>query len=279
SDSPIPKTDIDMLEFPLNLEYLEAEFYLWGSTGSGLDRFAPDLAQGGPPPIGASKALLDPLTNDIIYQFGLQEIGHIRAIKKSVKGFPRPLLNLSSSQFAQVMNSAFERPLFPPFNPYLNSVNFLLASYLIPYVGLTGYVGAAPKLTSSDAKAQVAALLAVESGQDAVIRTMLYERQYQWVLPYRITVQEFTNRISNLRNKLGKLGPKDEGLFVNQKEGAEGKMRGNILVGNENSIGFSRTPEEILRIVYGSGDENKIGGFYPKGADGSIARSLSNKQV
>ena len=28
------------------------------------------------------------------------------------------------------------------FDPYANSIIFLLASYLIPYVGLTGYVGA-----------------------------------------------------------------------------------------------------------------------------------------
>ncbi|KMT16313.1 hypothetical protein BVRB_3g054610 [Beta vulgaris subsp. vulgaris] len=269
----IPKLDQDLLEFPLNLEYLEAEFFLWGSTGSGLDRIAPNLAQGGPSPIGVRKALLDPFTNDVIYQFALQEVGHLRAIKQTVKGFPRPSLNLSSSVFADVMNSAFERPLYPPFDPYISPLNYLLASYLIPYVGLTGYVGANAKLTSSDAKSLVAALLAVESGQDAVIRTMLYQRRLQWVPPYRITVQEFTNRISELRNKLGNTGSKDEGLFVEPARGAEGKVSGNILAGDKNSIGYPRTPEEILRIVYSSGDEKKVGGFYPKGADGSIAQS------
>jgi len=30
---------------------------------------------------------------------------------------------------------------FLPFDPYANDINFLLVSYLIPYVGLTGYVG------------------------------------------------------------------------------------------------------------------------------------------
>lgn len=54
----------------------------------------------------------------------------------------------------------------------------------------------------------VAGLLGVEVGQDAVVRAMLYER----VNPYKVTVEEFTNRISNLRNKLGNQRTKDEGL-------------------------------------------------------------------
>lgn len=69
-----------------------------------------------------------------------------------MKGFPRPLLNLSKESFATVMNKAFGRDLQPPFDPYSNELNYLLASYLIPYVGLTGYVGVNPKLRSPTAK-------------------------------------------------------------------------------------------------------------------------------
>lgn len=75
-----------------------------------------------------------------------------RAIKKRVKGFPRPLLDLSATNFAKTVNNALNRELNPPFDPYTNGLNFLLASYLIPYVGLTGYVGANPKLKSARAK-------------------------------------------------------------------------------------------------------------------------------
>ncbi|XP_021739901.1 desiccation-related protein PCC13-62-like [Chenopodium quinoa] len=272
--SNIPTWDTNYLEFPLNLEYLEVEFFLWGSIGRGLDTIAPELAEGGPPPIGVRKAFLDPFTNDVIAQFALQEVGHLRAIKEVVKGFPRPTLNLSSAQFSEVVNSAFEHPLFPPFDPYRNSINYLLASYLIPYVGLTGYVGTIPKLLSVESRKLVAGLLAVKSGQDAVIRSLLYQRRLQRVVPYKITVQEFTNRLSKLRNKLGSdLGSRDEGIFVDQKDGAEGKIKGNILVGDENSLGYPRSPIEVLNIVYGSGDPKKVGGFFPKGADGYIAQS------
>ncbi|XP_021907088.1 desiccation-related protein PCC13-62-like isoform X2 [Carica papaya] len=271
--SDVRKGDKDLLEFPLNLEYLEAEFFCHGSLGYGLDKVAPELTMGGPPPIGARKANLDPLIRDIMEQFAWQEVGHLRAIKSTVKGFPRPLLDLSAATFAKVINSAFGKNLRPPFDPYANSINFLTATYIIPYVGLTGYVGASPRLQGATSKRLVAGLLGVESGQDAVIRGLLYEKSNLKVKPYGITVAEFTNRISDLRNKLGKAGLKDEGLVVPKQLGAEGKIQGNSLAGDKYSVAYDRTPEEILRIVYGSGNEATPGGFYPKGADGAIAKS------
>ena len=54
------------------------------------------------------------------------------------------------------MDNAFGKPLVPPFDPYANSLNFIIASYVIPYVGLTGYVGANRLLsaTSREVKPQ-----------------------------------------------------------------------------------------------------------------------------
>ncbi|GAU51175.1 hypothetical protein TSUD_412090 [Trifolium subterraneum] len=195
-------SDVDLLEFPLNLEYLEAEFFLFGAIGKGLDGIAPELADGGPPPIGAKAAKIrDKVIRDIIFQFGLQEVGHL-------------------SQSA------------PP-KCYFQ----------------TG-------------------LLGVESGQDAVIRTLLYERRALKVKPYGVSVAEFTDRISNLRNILGNGGLKDVGLGNVDF----GKI-GNILAGDQSSLSYPRTPQEILRIIYGSGHESVPGGFYPKGGNSRIARS------
>ncbi|XP_062108844.1 ferritin-like catalase Nec2 [Humulus lupulus] len=266
-------SDADLLAFSLNLEYLEAEFFLHGALGYGLDKVAPQLTKGGPPPIGATKANLDDLTRDVILQIGLQELGHVRTIHKTVKGFPRPLLNLSSQLFASLINAAFGREIRPSFDPYRNSLNFLIASYAISYAGPTVYVGDNPNLTGITFKKVVAGLLGVEAGQDAVIRALLYERREMRVMPYNITVAEFTNRISELGNRLGRGGVKSEGLVVPIALGTEGRVSGNVLSADQNSLSYGRTPIEILRIFYGSGDERKPGGFFPNGANGKIARS------
>ncbi|KAH9295211.1 hypothetical protein KI387_038799 [Taxus chinensis] len=276
SPGKVAAGDVDSVEFPLNLEYLEAEFFLYGALGYGLDRAAPELVGGGPTPIGAKKAKLDSVIQEIILEFAYQEVGHIRAIKETVPGFPRPQLDLSARVFAQTIDAAFDTKLDPPFDPYANSVNYLLASYLIPYVGLTGYVGTNAGLQSQTAKRLVAGLLGVESGQDAVIRALLFERKSEKVKPYSYTVAEFTDFISTLRNKLGHTPVVDEGLVVDKRLGAEGLVKGNILAADKYSVAYARTPAQILRIVYSSGSESVPGGFYPHGGDGNIALSFLN---
>ncbi|KAL8472823.1 hypothetical protein ACS0TY_029879 [Phlomoides rotata] len=182
----LPKSDVDLLEFPLNLEYLEAEFFSWGAFGRGLDAFAPNLTK--------------------------VCISRIRTLEGNSEDSSRICETTSKSKY----------------------------SVVVPYVGANS------KLQHPKSKRLMAGLLGVESGQDAVLRALLYERASVKVKPYGITVAEFTDKISNLRNKLGKKGVKDEG--------------------DEYSVAYDRTPEEILRIVYGSGKESQPGGFYPKGA-------------
>uniref|UniRef100_A0A0E0KDM3 Desiccation-related protein PCC13-62 n=1 Tax=Oryza punctata TaxID=4537 RepID=A0A0E0KDM3_ORYPU len=269
--------DVDPVQFALNLEYTEAEFFLHAAFGEGLDHFAPNLTLGGPPPVGATKASLDELTWRVCAEFSYQEIGHLRAIQKTVGAILRPQIDLSAHNFARVMDEAIGYHLDPPFDPYTNSLNFLLAVYVIPYLGINGYTGTNPLIDGYATKRLVAGLLAVESGQDAVVRGLLFERRHETVAPYHITVAEFTDRVSALRNRLGQCGVKDEGLIVPKLLGAEGKICTNILSANTDSLSYSRTPAELLRILYLTGDEHVPGGFFPKGANGRIARKFLNK--
>ncbi|KAL7003096.1 Ferritin-like catalase Nec2 [Sarracenia purpurea var. burkii] len=273
---PVSATDVELLQFAVNLEFLEAEFFLWGALGYGLDKVAPELPNGGPSPIGAQKANLDNLTRNIVTMFAYEEVGHLRALNLTVGLFPRPLLNLSSANFAKIFDEASGYSLVPPFDPYDDSLKYLLASYVIPYMGLVGYVGANPLLIGYDSKALLAGLLGVESGQDAVIRTYLYERAEEKVAPYNITVAEFTTRISELRNRLAGCGIKDKGIIVPPQLGAENRTETNVLSANSYSVSYSRTPAEILRVVYGTGDERTPGGFYPDGGNGKIAKGYLN---
>ncbi|XP_040377512.1 desiccation-related protein PCC13-62-like [Oryza brachyantha] len=270
--------DVDTVRFALNLEYTEAEFFLIAAYGKGLDHFAPNLTLGGPPPVGARKADLDELTWDVAAEFGLQEIAHLRAIQKTVGGFPRPRIDLSPHNFARVMDEALGYRLDPPFDPYVSSLNFLLAAYVIPYLGINGYTGTNPLIDGYATKRLVAGLLAVESGQDAVLRALLFERRREPAAGDAVaTVAEITDRVSALRNRLGRCGVKDEGLAVPAWLGAEGRICTNILSADADSLSYSRTPAELLRILYLTGDERKPGGFFPDGANGKIARSFLAK--
>nr|AFD10411.1 desiccation-related protein [Mucuna sempervirens] len=272
SQAQAPTSDADLLEFQLNLEYLAAEFFFYGASGRGLDGVAPGLTQGGPPPVGGRFAILDPYIRDVIFQFALQKVGHLRAIKREIKGFPRPLLNISKELFADVMDQAFGQRLDPPFNPYANTINFLLASYVISDVAPPVYLGFIQELQNATFMRLVGRLVGVESGQHSIIRAYLFERRNFVVEPYAVTVAEFTNRISGLGNRLGKEGTKSEGVLVPRSEGAEGKVAGNVIAADKDSLAFVKEIAAILRILYG-GSERVPGSFYPRGANGRIATS------
>lgn len=74
----VDEGDVNLLQFAENLEHLEADYFLWGALGYGLDEVAPQLVMGGPPPIGAKKAKLDNLTLNIITEFAYEEVAHLR---------------------------------------------------------------------------------------------------------------------------------------------------------------------------------------------------------
>ncbi|GJM94619.1 hypothetical protein PR202_ga11281 [Eleusine coracana subsp. coracana] len=253
---PVYPSDMEQLQFLLNAKFVEAEWFLHAALGRGVDFLDHTLSGGGPRPAGAKKADLDFRTTEIAAELGYQELGHIRAIKQYVGGFPRPAIDLSADRFAMIMDDAMGVRLDPPFDPYANTVNFLLASYVLPHLQ--------------------ASILAVEAGQDAVIRLLLYQRADEVVAPYHgYTVADFTRRISDWRNRMSGCGAKDEGVKVlDRQQGAERRTISNILGAGEDSLGFQRTPAEVLRILYGSRNEQIPGGFLPRGANGTIARGF-----
>jgi hypothetical protein len=101
----------------------------------------------------------------------------------------------------------------------------------------------------------------------------LYLRKDEIVHPYNITVADFTIKISGLRNDLGMCGNKDEGLVVPRELGAEMRTCSNIISADAISIAYTRTPAEILRILYLTKDEHVPGGFFPNGGNGRVART------
>jgi hypothetical protein len=62
------------------------------------------------------------------------------------------LLDVSKKTWAKLFDKVIGKELKPPFDPYCNGLNYIISAYTIPYVGLTGYVGANPLLLSKEAK-------------------------------------------------------------------------------------------------------------------------------
>lgn len=92
--------------------------------------------------------------------------------------------------------------------------------------------------------------------------------------PYGYTVEEFTKSISDLKNQLADCGIKDEGIKVPIQLGAENKTMSNLLYANFDSLSYGRTPKEMLRILYTTGNATIPGGFFPLRANGAIAKSV-----
>jgi len=106
----------------------------------------------------------------------------------------------------------------------------------------------------------------VESGQDAVIRVLLFKQKDDWVVPYPYKVSDFTLRLSNLRNTLGHTRIADQGLIP-----------GYILASDKYFVAYACTTAQILKIVYASGNESSSRGFYPRGGDGRFACQYLSK--
>ena len=71
------------------------------------------------------------------------------------------------------------------------------------------------------------------------------------------------NALSDARDKLDGPGDKDQGIRVNSKA--------NIVPSNSDGIAFTRTPQEVLHIVYLTEQAGvRKGGFYPNGMNGTL---------
>jgi hypothetical protein len=71
------------------------------------------------------------------------------------------------------------------------------------------------------------------------------------------------NAISDARDKLDGSGDKDQGIRVNGKA--------NIVPATPDAIVFTRTPQQVLRLVYGADKAGTSkGGFYPNGMNGKL---------
>jgi hypothetical protein len=255
------QADLDpaILNFALNLEYLEAEYYLRATTGVGIE------AQGGVGVTGqGTQGLVTIKPNskvpfsadffeDVAEEIAHDELAHVRFLRQALgdAAVARPAIDLLNS-FNTLAQAA---GLGNGFDPFANEVNFLIGAFIFEDVGVTAYHGAAPLVTNKDYLSAAAGILAVEAYHAGIIRTLLYELGH--------FTQEAANKVSNLRNTLSDegAGVTDQGIRVNHQP--------NLVPVDSNAIAFSRSTRQVLNIVYG-GVNASMGLFFPQGVSGAI---------
>lgn len=246
-------TDADVLNFALNLEYLEAEFYLRAVTGSGLS--TTDAGSGAADVTGgAAVSFKTPAIQQYAQEIANHEQEHVRFLRKALgsAAVSRPSIDLTNSFNA----AATAAGIGPSFNPFADENSFLVGAFVFEDVGVTAYHGAAGLLSDKNNLAAAAGILATEAYHAGTIRTLITELGDPYLT--------FANKISALRASAG--------------GGAETMLDGShIVAADSNSISYDRTADQVLHIVYlnpTSGFVSK-GGFFPNGLNGTIKASAS----
>lgn len=244
-------TDADIFNFALNLEYLEAEYYLIATTGTGLPA---DLTTGvgnqGNVIWGHQVPFKQASVAGFAERIAQDELGHVMFIRQALgsAAVAEPEIDLQTS-FTTLAVAAGLIQSGQTFDPFADDLSFLLGAYIFEDVGVTAYAGAAPLLSSKANLGYAARILGTEGYHAGAIRAELSEAGQG----------EATDAISALRAKLS--GVND---FGTRAQGS----KFNFTNVNKVGLSFARTAGQVLAIVYGGGTNSGL--FFPNGVNGTI---------
>lgn len=250
-------SDGAVLNFALNLEYLEAEFYSYAAFGKGLDDKL-TYGKGKRGGVTGGRAVnFDSIgIRNYAREIANDELDHVRFLRKALGGarVSRPAIDIQNSFTAAATAAGLIKP-GETFDPYANENNFLLAAFIFEDVGVTAYKGAAPLIQNKTYLGAAAGILAVEAYHAGIVRTALYAKG----------LQNATEAISDARDSLDGKRNLDQGIG--------GTSYANLVPTDKNGIVYDRNPGQVLNIVYLNPGKTNKGGFFPKGVNGSINTS------
>jgi hypothetical protein len=249
--------DADIFNFALNLEYLEASFYLYAALGTGLTaNLQTGTGTQGTVSGGAAVPFKSPAIAQYASRIAVDENAHVTFIR-TVLGSGAvaiPTIDVSigpNSSFSKLAVAAGLIVQGQTFNPYADDISFLLGASIFEDVGVTAYCGAAAYIGTPAYLTAAAGILAVEAYHAGAIRTLLAD----------IGAGVAFDAIAALRATLS--GAQDEaGILIPGNNY-------NFIPTDSNSLVFRRTPAQVLNVVYGNTTATP-GLFFPNGLNGNI---------
>ena len=269
-------TDADILNFALNLEYLEAQFYSYAATGAGLSAtLLGGSGQQGAVQGGRQVIFTDPAVAAYAREIAADEIAHVSFLRAQLgaAAVAMPAIDVSvgpNAAFSVAARAAGVITAGQTFDPYATDENFLLGAFIFEDVGVSAYKGAAPLLTSKTYLEAAAGILAVEAYHAAIVRTTLTAKGI--ATPSLWTAAD---GISNARDSLDGATEIDQGITPTTRAVTSGTTTttyaiSNIVPTDNSGIVYSRSPGQVLNIVYLTNTAASVGGFFPAGVNGTI---------
>ena len=251
-------TDTDILNFALNLEFLEAQFYTIATTGMTLDQAGLSTKSGSGSAGGAVTVKANakvPFVTPFLQQFANEvaadEQNHVKFLQTTLgtAAVAQPAIDLMNSFNALAQAAG----LGSTFDPFASETNFLLGAFIFEDVGVTAYQGAAGLISSKTYLDKAVGIHNVEAYHAASIRTRIFQAG--------ATAQAASQAIAATRAKLD--GTNDDDVGVGVTNGAA-----TIVDNDSNAMTYARSTTQVLSIVYGGG--SGMGAFYPAGMNGTI---------
>jgi hypothetical protein len=240
SADPSSPTVVDVLQFALNLEYLEAEFYTTATMGKTIDQVGIGISGSGRSgattgwhQVSFSNSTV--FTGTVASQIGNDERNHVTLLRTAlsnagIEPVAKPEINLGALGIG-----------------FANEAQFLTLARVFEDIGVSAYGGAAQlsSVTSSPYIGTAARILAAEAEHVANIRLQVA-------------------RLAIASSKLDSVDiiPPPSGTYFFSIDPSTG-------------LTAIRTPGQVLYLAYNAANATS-GGFFPNGVNGNLHTSSSS---
>jgi hypothetical protein len=269
--------DTDVLNFALNLEYLEAQFYSYAANGTGLPASLLTAGSGvtnytqGSVVTNSTVTAVPSLTTiqqEIVNEIAYEEGEHVKFLRAALGSAAVPMPQIDLTFFATL--ASLLTPAVSGFTPFASFNAFLIGAFIFEDVGVTAYSGAAPLISATGVAAgyltAAAGILAVEAYHAAYVRTALTAAsigQSTTAYPY----VSIANSITTLRQSLT-VGASSSVETMLVTPTTTKTASAIVAAAPTTAVGFARTVNQVHHIVYGNATVGASkGGFFPNGTN------------